>query len=163
VQSAILLLTTYITVIDPLAPSAQLQLREEVFPLSTGSTCSRSIATSLVIPQAIPVTQSGSTESACLFSVRTTAITACCRSFYCCAEFHLFVAFCSLSAVTHIAFSKNLLTLFLLFCGVYKSTRTHGPNGIFGERNTSNAISDKFSYEITGTAARISTVGPLTI
>lgn len=45
------------------------------------STCSRRIATSLVIPQAFPVTHSSSTEFTCLCSVQTTTIAACCRFF----------------------------------------------------------------------------------
>ena len=42
-------LTTYITVIDPFAPSAQPELRKEVLLLFAESTCPRGIATSFVI------------------------------------------------------------------------------------------------------------------
>jgi len=73
---------------------------------------------------AIPVTKSGATESACLYSVHTTTIAACCRSFYCCAEFHLFLwrfAPCRLWHYKAFFLKKNYpedcFLLFLLFCG----------------------------------------------
>jgi len=91
VQLAVLLLTTCTTVVDLLAAATQLELGEQILLLSTESACPRGIATSLVILQAISVTQSSSTGSTCLGGVHTTTNAACARSFYCCAEFHLFM------------------------------------------------------------------------
>ena len=86
VQPAMFFLTTCTTVINLLATTTSLEPGEQVLLLSTRSMCSRSF----VVLQAIPVAKSGTTESASLCSVHTTTIVACSRSFYCCAEFHLF-------------------------------------------------------------------------
>jgi len=96
-----LLLATHTTVMDLPATATQLEPGEQVFLLSTGSTCSQGIAAFLMVLETLAITKLCATKPALLGSVHTTTVLARSCSLSCCAKFHRLV----LSACANLSYA----------------------------------------------------------